>query len=171
MSDDEQLTMDLGVERTEWGKWVAPERRAAQVRKFMDYVGIREIPSEPWPEGSVEVKRLDPVIAELFPNMTTAMASENSDMTDAFVCFAGECFIQFAGAHWFDCDWFGSECSFYADINPALECDTVDEDEIVIWRLLDDMIDYHPEDHDGMFSYFAAAVREYAGYHEEKLQG
>ncbi|WP_067795553.1 hypothetical protein [Nocardia beijingensis] len=170
VGNDEQLTIDLGVpvEQTEWGKWVDPDRRKAQAQKFMDHAGISRIPSEPWPEDSAEVKRLDPIVAELFPDMATAMAPENADMVDAFICFVGECFIRFAGARWFDCEWFGREYSFYPRVNPAVECDTYDEDEIVMWRLVDSMIGYNPEDHDGMFSYIAAAVREYAYYHEEK---
>ncbi|WP_433657532.1 hypothetical protein ACQPW1_38320 [Nocardia sp. CA-128927] len=168
MSDDEQLTMDLGVERTEWGKWVDPERRKAQARKFMDYAGISEIPSEPWPEDSAEVKRLDPIVAELFPDMATAMAPENADMVDAFICFIGACFEKFAGAKFIDEDWFGREHTFYDNVNPALEMGTGDEEDAeIVWALIGRMIDYHPGDHDGMFSYMVAAIREYASYHEE----
>ncbi|MEV6321909.1 hypothetical protein AB0M45_12040 [Nocardia sp. NPDC051787] len=170
MGNDEQLIMDLGVpvEQTEWGKWVDPARRKAQARKFLDYAGIREIPSEPWPEDSAEVKRLDPIVAELFPDLATAMAPENADMADAFICFIGECFIRFAGAEWVDFEWFGRENSFYDHVNPALRCETEDEDEFTVWGLIDDMIGYHPEGYDGMFSYVAAALREYAADHEEK---
>ncbi|MEU2033271.1 hypothetical protein [Nocardia amamiensis] len=170
MGNDEQLIMDLGVpvEQTEWGKWVDPARRKAQARKFMDYAGIREIPSEPWPEDSAEVKRLNPIVAELFPDMATAMAPENADMADAFICFIGECFIEFAGAEWIEYEWPGREYTFYEGINPALRFDTDDEDEITAWYLVDSMIGYNPEDHEGMFSDMAAAIREYAGYHDEK---
>ncbi|MCP2319575.1 hypothetical protein APR12_004944 [Nocardia amikacinitolerans] len=164
----EQLDFGFEVEQTAWGKWIDADRRQAQMQKFMDHAGIRRIPSEPWAKDSAEVARLNPIVAELFPNMESAMAPENAEMTDAFVCFAGECFVKFAGGRWIDCEWFGRENSFYADVNPAVECDTVDEDEIVLWGLIKDMIDYHPGDHDGMFSYFAAALREYAEYHEEK---
>lgn len=170
MGNDEQLIIDLGVpvEQTEWGKWVDPDRRKAQVRKFMERAGISRFPSEPWPEGSAEVKRLDPIVAELFPDMATAMAPEKADMADAFICFVGECFIRFAGAEWTDFEWFGRENSFYDHVNPSLRCDTEDEDEFTVWGLMDDMIDYNREDYDGMFSYIAAALREYAGYHEGK---
>ncbi|WP_157129000.1 hypothetical protein [Nocardia amamiensis] len=170
MGNDEQLTMDLGVpvEQTAWGKWVDPDRRKAQAQMFMDHAGISRIPSEPWPEGSAEVKRLDPIVAELFPDMVTAMAPENADMADAFICFIGECFIKFAGAAWIEYEWPGREYTFYEGINPALRFDTDDEDEITAWYLMDSMIGYNPEDHEGMFSDMAAAIREYAGYHDEK---
>ncbi|MEV0339657.1 hypothetical protein AB0H49_11565 [Nocardia sp. NPDC050713] len=164
----DQLDLGFEVEQTAWGKWVDPDRRKVQMQKFMDHAGIRRIPSEPWPEDSPEVKRLDPIVAELFPDMETAMAPENADMTDAFVCFAGECFVKFTGGRWIDCDWFGRQNSFYEDVNPAVECDTYDEDEIVLWKLVKDMINYHPGEYSGMFSYFAAALRVYASEHEEK---
>lgn len=171
MGNDEQLTIDLGVpvERTEWGKWVAPERRQAQVRKFMDYAGLRRIPSEPWPEGSAEVERLDPVVAELFPDLATAMAPENADMADAFICFIGECFIKFAGAEWVEYKWFGRDHSFYDHVNPALRFDTLDEDVDTIWGLVGSMIDFDPEVYGGMFSKMADIFREYTAYHQEKL--
>lgn len=168
---DEQLIMDLGVpvEQTEWGKWVDPDRRKAQVQKFMDHAGIRRFPSEPWPEGSAEAKRLDPIVAELFPDMATAMAPESTDMADAFICFIGECYIKFAGARWIEWDWSDDdEYAFYESVNPALECDTYDEDELSAWSLMDDMINYSPDGYDGMFSYAAAALREYASDHDAK---
>ncbi|WP_378733668.1 hypothetical protein [Nocardia brasiliensis] len=168
MGDDEQLTMDLGVERTAWGKWVDPARRKAQARKFMDYAGIRDIPAELWPEGDPELKRLDAVVAELFPDMATAMSPDRADMADAFICFIGECFIRFAGAQWIDFEWFGREKSFYDHVNPALQSDTFDEDVDTAWGLMDDMIGYHPDGYDGMFSYITAALREYANDHQEK---
>ncbi|MCP2275213.1 hypothetical protein [Nocardia amikacinitolerans] len=163
---EDQLDLGFEVEQTAWGKWVDPERRKAQARKFMDYAGIRRIPSEPWPEDSPEVKRLDPIVAELFPDMGTAMAPENADMADAFICFIGECFIKFAGAEWTDFEWFDRDHSFYDDVNPALRCDTPDEDEITAWGLMRDMIDFGRDG--GMYSEMAASIREYATYHDEK---
>ena len=168
MGTGEQLGLDIKVDQTEWGKWFDPDRRAAQVRKFLDYAGLKGIPSKPWPEGSPEVERLDPVVAELFPDMVTAMAPENADMADAFICFIGECFIKFAGAKWIEFEWYGREKSFYDHINPALLMDTYDEDVDTVWWLMDSMIDYHPEVYYGMFSYMAKAIREYAADHEEK---
>ncbi|MBF6355263.1 hypothetical protein IU449_12035 [Nocardia higoensis] len=170
MSNDDQLIMDLGVpvERTEWGKWVDPDRREAQVRKFLEHAGISEIPSEPWPEDSAEVRRLNPIVADLFPDMATAMAPENADMADAFICFIGECFIRFAGATWIEYEWFGREHSFYDHVNPALRFDTADEDEITAWYLMDSMIGYAPERYEGMFSEISATVRDYARYREEE---
>ncbi|MFI6172403.1 hypothetical protein ACIBCN_36880 [Nocardia sp. NPDC051052] len=169
MSDDEQLTMDLGVERTEWGKWVDPNRRKAQAQKFMDYAGIGEIPAEPWPEDSPEVRRLDPIVAELFPDMATAAAPECADMVDAFICFMGECFVRFTKAEWIEYKWFGREHSFYDHVNPALRFDTLDEDVDTIWGLMESVIEYDADVHDGMFSTLAEIFREYAAYHQEKL--
>lgn len=139
-----------------------------QVRKFLDYVGLEGIPAEPWPEGASEVKRLDSIVAGLFPDMSTAMAPENADVADAFICFLGECFVRFAGAKWIEYDRFGRDHSFYDHVNPALLFDTSDEDEMTAWYLMDSIIGYNPEDHDGMFSKMAAAIREYAGYRDEE---
>ncbi|MEU7143288.1 hypothetical protein ABZ942_27855 [Nocardia sp. NPDC046473] len=168
MSDDQQLTMDLGVERTAWGRWVDLDRREAQAQKFMDRTGIREIPPEPWPEDSAEIERLNPIVAELFPDMATAMVPENADMADAFICFMGECYIRFAGARWVEWEWVDGEETLYESVNPALECDTYDEDEISAWALINDMVNYSRGSYDGMFSYAAAALRDYAADHEEK---
>ncbi|MEU6828849.1 hypothetical protein ABZ894_09375 [Nocardia beijingensis] len=172
MGNDEQLTMDLGVpvEQTEWGKWVDPDRRSVQVQKFMDYAGIREIPSEPWPEGSAELERLDSVIAELFPDLATAMAPENADIADAFICFLGELFIRFAGAHWEDYEWFGRENSFYDHINPMLEYG-FDTDGDTAYGLMKLMIeDYDPDD-GGMFSSMAEMLREFAEEYSASRNG
>ncbi|MGW4328300.1 hypothetical protein ACWEKR_20630 [Nocardia sp. NPDC004573] len=170
MGNDEQLTMDLGVpvEQTAWGKWVDPDRRKAQARKFMSHAGISGLPSEPWPEGSPEVKRLDPIVAELFPTRAAAAASpDDADMVDAFVCFIGECFERFAGARFIDEEWFGREYSFYDDVNPALEMDTGDEEDVeTVWGLIGRMTEYSLGEHGGMFSKMAADIREYASLHE-----
>ncbi|WP_280507900.1 hypothetical protein [Nocardia flavorosea] len=170
MGSGEQFGLDLGVpvERTEWGKWVDPERHRAQARKFMDRAAIAGIPSAPWPEDSAEVQRLNSIVGEIFPDMATAMAPENADVTDAFVCFLGECFAKFAGARWVEWDWPGPELTFYEHVNPALLCDTEDEDEITAWALVDDMINHHRGEYAGMFSYIAAVLREYAADHAEK---
>ncbi|MET8873104.1 hypothetical protein [Nocardia sp. NPDC004604] len=50
MGNDDRLSMDLGVpaERTEWAKWVDPDRRAAQVRKFLEQIGFPDRPLTPW---------------------------------------------------------------------------------------------------------------------------
>ncbi|MGK8521535.1 hypothetical protein ACRS6B_08240 [Nocardia asteroides] len=171
MGNDEQLTMDLGVpvEQTAWGKWVDPERRKAQAQKFMDHAGLQRIPPEPWPEGSEEVKRLDPIVAELFPTRAAAAATpDNADMVDAFICFIGACFEKFAGARFIEEEWFGREYSFYDDVNPALEMDTGDEEDVeTVWGLIGRMIEYSPEEHEGMFSKMAADIREYASLHED----
>ncbi|MBF6131142.1 hypothetical protein [Nocardia brasiliensis] len=157
---DEQLSMDLGVEQTAWGKWVDSERRRAQAQKFMDYAGISEIPSEPWPEDSPEIERLDRIVAELFPDLSTAMAPETADMADAFICFMGECFAIFTGAQWRDAPWFGREYSFYDDINPALEYGFADADADTAWGLMKSAIG-------GGFSRTAALMRELAARYTE----
>ncbi|WP_024804065.1 hypothetical protein [Nocardia sp. BMG51109] len=163
MGDDEQLGMDLGVpvEQTEWGKWFDPDRRAAQVRKFLDYAGLRAIPSEPWPEGAQELTKLDAVVSELFPDMATAMKPENADMADAFICFLGECFIKYAGAHWEDYEWFGREHSFYDHVNPMLEYG-FDTDGDTAYGLMKLMIEDYDPTEGGMFSGMAEMMREFA---------
>ena len=169
MGDDAQMTMDLGVpvERTEWGKWVDPDRRHAQAQKFMDYAGIDRIPSKLWKKGSAEVKRLNPIVAELFPNIDAAAA--NIDMTDAFICFIGECFIKFAGGRWVDAEWADLNLSLYEHVRPAVACDTFDEDELVMWGEVEDMIGSpRRDDYEGMFSYIVWVLSEYAEDHEEK---
>ncbi|MFF0491861.1 hypothetical protein ACFYTQ_22760 [Nocardia sp. NPDC004068] len=170
--DDAQMAMDLDVQIDDtsraWLDWVEPTRQAAQVQKFLERVGLRDIPAQPWPEDSVEVRRLDPVAEELFPNWETATAPESADLTDAFVCFIGECFGRWAHAKWINYEWFGRENSFYERINPALEFDTFDEDVETAFGLVRSIIEYNREDHDGMFSRAAAIFREYVGYVEEK---
>ena len=166
----EQLGLDFEVEQTAWGKWVDPRRRAARAREFMNAAGLEEIPGQPWPQDWPETARLDAFLAGLFPDLDTAMAPVSAEIADAFICFMGECFIKYAGAQWVDYDWFDREKSFYDHVNPALLFDTHDEDEDTAWGFMDDMIDFHPGDHDGMFSYLAAALHEYRGYHQDKLR-
>ncbi|MGY1867577.1 MULTISPECIES: hypothetical protein [Nocardia] len=170
--DNEQMAMDLGVpvEQTEWGKWVAPDRRAAQVRKFLDHAGLRDIPSEPWPEGAPELSHLDAVVAALFPDMATAMAPENADMADAFICFLGELFIRFAGAHWEDYKWFGRENSFYDHVNPLLEYG-FDADGDTAYGLMTLMIDDYDPAEGGMFSSMAEMLREFADEYSSSRDG
>ncbi|WP_157171909.1 hypothetical protein [Nocardia higoensis] len=168
MESNDQLGLDFEVEQTAWGAWVDPNRRAAQVRKFLDRAGLDDIPSEPWPEDSLGVKRLDSLLAEWLPDMDAAMEPENHDLVDALVCFMGECFIRFAGARWIDWQSWDDENSFYDHVNPAVECDTSDQDELGMWVLVKDMQKYDPEVDDGMFSYFASTLREYSGYHNDK---
>ncbi|WP_054811218.1 hypothetical protein [Nocardia arizonensis] len=164
---DEQLDLGFAVEQTEWGKWVDPERRAAQVWKFMKHAGLQEIPAEPWALDAPEVKRLNPIVAELFPDMATAMAPENADMADAFICFMGECFVKYAGAEWIDEEYFGREYSFYDHVNPALLFDNHDEDVETAYGLMQSIIT-RSSGHDGMFSKLVAILREYREYYEEK---
>lgn len=157
---DEQLGLDLGVpvEQTEWGKWIDPDRRAAQVRKFLDHAGLQRIPSKPWPKGSPDVKRLDTIVAELFPDMTTAMAAENAHMADAFICFLGECYIKFAAAQWYDFEWRGREHSFYDHVNPALRFGDDFEDGDTAWSFMES-VTAHSKWGDG-FSLMADELRE-----------
>ncbi|GAA5081612.1 hypothetical protein [Nocardia iowensis] len=170
MGDDEQLSMDLGVEQTAWGKWVDPERRKRQAQKFMDRAGIREIPAEPWPEGDPELGKIDAAVADLFPDMATAMTPGNADIADAFICFLGECFIRFAGAHWEDYEWFGRENSFYDDVNPMLEYG-FDTEGDTAYGLMSLMIkDYDPAD-GGMFSGMVEMMREFAEEYAASAKG
>lgn len=149
MGTDEQLGLDFEVQRTDWGKWVDPERRAAQARKFMDRAGITRIPNQPWATDSPDVKRLDALVTELFPDMDTAMRPENSDTTDAFICFVGECYIKYARAQWFDFEWRGRDHSFYDDVNPALRWFSDDtEEEVTVWGLMEIVV-LHAESGDG----------------------
>ncbi|WP_147404268.1 hypothetical protein [Nocardia panacis] len=158
---DEQLGFDIDVEQTAWGKWVDPDRRAAQVRKFLDYAQIPRIPTKPWPEDSPELKQLDTVVERLFPDLATAMAPENADMADAFICFLGECFIKFAGARWEPYEWFGRDKSFYDDVNPMLEYG-FDTDGDTAFGLMKVMIDHYDPADGGMFAGMAEMMREFA---------
>ncbi|QIS06742.1 hypothetical protein F5X71_34520 [Nocardia brasiliensis] len=163
MGTGDQLGMDLGVplEQSEWGKWVDPDRRAAQVRKFLRRAEIGDLPSAPWPEDAPELRQLDVTVAELFPDMATAMKPENADIADAFICFLGECFIRFAGAHWEDYQWFGRDKSFYDHVNPMLEYG-FDADGDTAYGLMRLMIDDHDPADGGMFSAIAEMLREFA---------
>ncbi|WP_433710487.1 hypothetical protein ACQP2U_29695 [Nocardia sp. CA-084685] len=166
MGSDEQFGLDLGVpvEQTEWGKWVEPARRKEQVRKFLDRAGLRAIPAKPWPEGAPELTQLDGVVAELFPDLATAMAPENADIADAFICFLGECFIEFTGAEWIDAPWFGREYSFYDHVNPALQYGFADAEADTAWGLMKDVAG-------GNFSRTAGMLREFADrYAEERAE-
>lgn len=169
LSDGDQYGLDLGVEveRTAWGEWVDPARRLAAARRFMRLAEIEDLPESPWAPDSSEARRLNPIVEQLFPDLETAMGPENAEMTDAFICFVGECFIAYAGGQWIDYEWPGRECSFYDAINPALRLDTEDEDELTAWFVMESMIGYHREEHEGMFSEFAAALGEYAADHEQ----
>ena len=159
MGNDGQLGLDFEVEQTEWGKWVDPDRRAAQVRKFMDHAGLQRIPVTPWPADSPDLKRLDAVVTQLFPDMATAMKPENADIADAFICFIGECYFKFAQAHWFDHDWRGREHSFYDHVNPALRwCGDDGEEVVTAWGLMESVA-FHYEYGDG-FSLLADEMRE-----------
>ncbi|KZM68488.1 hypothetical protein [Nocardia terpenica] len=157
--DGKQIPMDLGVEidaKTQaWLDWIAPERQEAQVQRFLEYAGLDAIPSEPWPEGAPELAKLSVVVTELFPTMETAMAPENSDTADMFLCFLGECFIKFTGAKWINAPWFGREYSFYDNINPSLEYGVSDTEGNTAYGLMIDIIEYG-------FSDTAEMLREYS---------
>ncbi|RJO75090.1 hypothetical protein D5S18_17075 [Nocardia panacis] len=115
---DEQIGFDIDVEQTVWGKWVDPARRAAQVRRFLDRIGLSALPPKVWEFESPEASRIGGVIADLFPDTETAVAPENSDVADQFVCFVGECFIRYAGARWYDHARYG-RTSEDSDIEPV----------------------------------------------------
>ncbi|WP_330252729.1 hypothetical protein OG874_42900 [Nocardia sp. NBC_00565] len=112
------------------------------MKKFLERAGLRAVPAMPWPADSPDVKRLDVLVAELFPDMATAMNSENADIADAFICFLGECYIKFARAQWFDYEWRGREHSFYDHVNPALRWRFDDggndaDEEVTAWSLME----------------------------------
>ncbi|MFB8279553.1 hypothetical protein [Nocardia colli] len=164
MSDDEQLTMDLGVERTEWGKWADPERRAAQLRKFLDHAGLDSLPTDLWPEDSPELQRLNDLCRELFPDPETPYRPENQDMTDAFICFFGACFVKYMEGEWVDHTKYGSDKSFYSGgVNPALRYIDYDgdEDESTIFEYIDSMVDHNIEYGDGFIHITADLRRKY----------
>ncbi|WP_157172001.1 hypothetical protein [Nocardia higoensis] len=160
MGTDEQLSLDFEVQRTAWGDWVDPERRRAQAQKFMDRAGIARIPATPWPADSPEVKRLDALVTELFPDMETATNPENSDTADAFICFVGECYIKFAQAQWFEYRWRGRDHSFYDRVNPGLRWfgDDDAEEGFTMLELMRIVVG-HSEYGDG-FSLLADEMRE-----------
>lgn len=152
--DDEQLGMDLGVkvERTEWGKWIDPDRQAAQVKKFLGHVGLDRLPSTFWPADSPDLHRLNDVCRELFPDSDIPYRPENQDMTDAFICFLGACFSKYVGGEWVDHSASGPDKSFYdGGVNPALRWVDYDgdEDERTVFDYLDSMIDHNIEYGDG----------------------
>lgn len=162
MGTEDQLSMDLGVpvEQTPWGKWVDPDRQAAQVRTFLDRAGVKSLPTQPWLKDAPELKKLDAVVTELFPDMDTAMAAENADIADAFICFLGAYAIRFAGARWYEAKWFGREYSFYDDINPALAFGDHDESEFTVWGLMDGIAG---QDFSGTADMIREMAAEYAG--------
>ncbi|MEV0355025.1 hypothetical protein AB0H71_03085 [Nocardia sp. NPDC050697] len=164
-----QYGLDLGVEveRTAWGEWVDPARRAAAAQRFLRLAEIDRLPPTPWAPDSPEARRLNPIVEQLFPDLDTAMAPQNAEMADAFICFVGECFAAYAGGQWIDYEWPDREYSFYDAVNPALRLDTEDEDELTAWFVMESMIGYHREEHEGMFSELAATLNEYAADHEQ----
>ncbi|MEU1547450.1 hypothetical protein [Nocardia sp. NPDC005745] len=166
MGTDEQLTMDLGVpvEQTEWGKWVDPDRRAAQVRKFLNHAGLQRLPSKLWPEDSPDLDRLNDVCRELFPDPDTPYLPENQDMTDAFICFLGACFEKYVDGEWVDHTEYGHDKSFYGGgVNPALRWVDYDgdEDECTVFDYIDSMIHHNMEYGDGFIHITADLRRKY----------
>jgi len=157
---DEQLRLDFEVEQTAWGKWVSPERRAAQASKFMEHAGIVGLPAQPWESDSPEVVRLDALLTELFPDEEALEKPENLETIDAFVCFLGECYIKYARAEWFDLALNGGVHPFYRDVNPALRwVGEDDEDEVfTAWALMRTVV-RHAEFGDG-FSLLTDQMRD-----------
>lgn len=167
MENDEQLSMDLGVEveRVEWAKWVDLDRRVAQARKFMDYAGIQRIPSELWnysdsPELIAEQRSADAAVAELFPDMEAVRSPERADMADAFICFLGECFVEYAGAEWYDSP-VGRERSLYKDVNPALRYGFEGSTDHTAWQLMEIMIENRQQYDGRMFTEMVDMMSEY----------
>ncbi|MFD4403866.1 hypothetical protein ACFWPH_14015 [Nocardia sp. NPDC058499] len=163
---DNQLSMDLGVsvEQTEWGKWVDPDRRAAQVQKFLNYAGLQRMPSKLWPEDSSDLHHLNDVCRELFPDSDTPYRAENQDMTDAFICFLGACFEKYVEGKWVDHTEHGHDKSFYdGGVNPALHWVDYDgdEDECTVFDYIDSMVEHNLEHGDGFVHITADLRRKY----------
>jgi hypothetical protein len=78
---------DMG--ETPWGAWVAPDRRSAQVRKFLDQIGWADLPGAPWDYADPEVERIGGFLTDWFPNRKAMVATENHDRADQMVCFLG----------------------------------------------------------------------------------
>lgn len=161
-TDNQQLGMDLGVpvEQIAWGKRTDPDRQAAQVQKFLDRGGLKSLRAEPWPKDAPELKAVNAVVVELFPDMGTAMSPENADMADAFICFLGAYAIKFCGARWYDENWFGREYSFY-DVNSALEFGDHGESKFIVWGLMGNFVGQG-------FSSAAEMIRNFAEEHPKR---
>ncbi|WP_433711730.1 hypothetical protein ACQP2U_36645 [Nocardia sp. CA-084685] len=152
MGNDEQLGLDFEVEQTPWGKWVDPDRRAAQVRKFLLHAGVDRLPPKLWPADSPDLHRLNDICRELFPDSDTPYLPENQDMTDAFICFIGACFEKYVDGEWVDHTAYGPDKSFYdGGVNPALRYVDYDgdDDESSVFEYIDSMIHHNVEYGDG----------------------
>ncbi|WP_280399414.1 hypothetical protein [Nocardia carnea] len=58
------------------------------MQKFLERAGLKQLSAEPWPKDAPELKAVDAVVVELFPDIETAMSPENADITDDFICFS-----------------------------------------------------------------------------------
>lgn len=159
MDDDEPTTaagsVDAMAATQAWTEWVSPERQLAQARRFLDSAtGLTDLPDYPWAADAPELRQLDAYFACVFPDMQTAMAAANSELADQCICLIGVLFISFAGARWEPYEWFGRECSFYDEINPALEYPFTEESDTA-WGLMGFSVRYG-------FSSIAGLVREYS---------
>ncbi|SUA48584.1 Uncharacterised protein [Nocardia africana] len=90
------------VPSSAWAKWVAPQRRARQVREFLDRAGWPELPDNPWADSGPEVDRIQRLLTEWFPTRAAMTNPTNAEHADQVVCFLGECLTRYAGAVWFD---------------------------------------------------------------------
>lgn len=155
--DDEILTMAPGVEAVEtppgWTAWVSPERHHAQARRFLESVGLADVPACAWAQDSPEVRLLEAYFARVFPDMVTAMWAENAEVADQCICLIGVLFSRFADARWVPYQWFGRDHSFYDDINPMLEY-TFTEEGDTAWFLMSFLVTHG-------FSSIAGLVLEY----------
>ncbi|WP_280426389.1 hypothetical protein [Nocardia carnea] len=154
IAGENQLTMDFGeaIERTHWGKWVDPDRHAAQVQKFLNHAGLQRMPSKLWPENSPDLHQINNVCRGLFPDSDTPYRPENQDMTDTFICFLGACFKKYVDGAWVDHTEYGHDKSFYhGGLNPALRWIDYDgdEDECTVFDYIDSMIDHNLKCGDG----------------------
>ncbi|WP_146097755.1 hypothetical protein [Nocardia nova] len=97
------LTNDPGsVPASAWAKWAAPQRRARQVREFLNKIGWPELPDHLWADSGPEVDRIQQLLTEWFPTRAAMTNPTNAEHADQVVCFLGECMTRYAGAVWFD---------------------------------------------------------------------
>ena len=105
MPDDQlgfDIQLDARAEQTAWDEWVAPQRRGAQVKKFLERAGLPALPPEPWDFESDEAYRINDVVSELFPDIETVKLPENWDLADQLACTIGAWFVQYINAQWCD---------------------------------------------------------------------
>ncbi|WP_159920949.1 MULTISPECIES: hypothetical protein [Nocardia] len=137
MENDEQMTMDLGVEihvdeklvqqRQAWTAWIAPERMKSQIRKFLTET-LPDVHPErspcPWWERPL-LSRIEEAADTVFLDKLAILSPENFDTVDQYARFLGDYFVRQAGAQWFDAP--ASSAPIYEAIGPSLRFDYTDD--------------------------------------------